>query len=118
MRFIVDEDVPKSAADLLVERGHEVIPVVEVLLPGSDDHLIARWAHEKRAVVVTCNLAHFRALLRRRRNLDAGLLGLPQLRARERLAEFVHLVEAEGLHLGQTRRIWLEIRTTTAHVGR
>ena len=114
----MDEDVPKSAADLLGERGHEVIPAVDVLLPGSDDHLIARWAHEQRAAVVTCNLVHFKGLLRRRRYLDAGLLGLPQLGARERLAEFMHLVEAEGLHLGQGRRMWLEIRETTVFLGR
>ena len=118
MRFIVDEDVPKSAADLLIERGHEVIAVADVLLPGSDDHLIARWAHEQRTVVVTCNLVHFKGLLRRRLYLEAGLLGLPQLGARDRLAEFMHLVEAEGLHLGQDRRMWLEIRETTVFLGR
>jgi predicted nuclease of predicted toxin-antitoxin system len=118
LRFIVDEDVPKSAADLLFERGHEVIPVEEVLLPGSDDHLIARWAHEQRAVVVTCNLTHFKRLLRRRLNADAGLLGLPQLGTRARLAEFIHLVEAEGQHLGEARRMWLEIRETTVFLGR
>ena len=118
MRFIVDEDVPKSAADLFVEKGHEVIAVVDALLPQADDYLIAQWAHEHHAVVVTCNVVHFRGLLRRRRNLDAGLLGLPQLGARERLAEFFHLVEAEDLHLGQGRRMWLEIRETTAFLGR
>lgn len=58
MRFVVDEDVPKSAADFLIERNHEVIHVAE-LLPGSDDHLIARWAHENTAIVVTCNLNTF-----------------------------------------------------------
>lgn len=118
MRFIVDEDVPKSAADLLVEKGHDVIAVVDALLPQADDYLIARWAHEHHAVVVTCNVIHFRRLLRRRHYLDAGLLGLPQLGARERLSEFSHLVEAEDLHLGQGGRMWLEIRETTAFVGR
>jgi hypothetical protein len=40
VRFIVDEDVPKSAADFLVDRGHDVDYVVDALLPGSEDHLV------------------------------------------------------------------------------
>jgi predicted nucleic acid-binding protein len=69
MLFIVDEDVPKSASDFLVEyaanHGHAVTLVPDVLLPGSDDHLIAKWAHENLAIVVTCNVRHFQALLQR-----------------------------------------------------
>jgi len=116
LRFVVDEDVPKSAADFLVERNHEVIHVAELLLPSSDDYLIARWAHENGAIVVTCNLKHFRPLLRRPRYLRAGLLGLTQVLARERLEQFIDLVEAEGEI--EASQFWLEIRDTTALVGR
>ena len=116
MRFVVDEDVPKSAADFLVERNHEVIHVAELLLPSSDDHLIARWAHENAAIVVTCNLKHFRPLLRRPRYQHAGLLGLTQVLSRQRLEQFIDLVEAEGEIEGG--HFWLEIRDTTALLGR
>jgi len=116
MRFVVDEDVPKSAADFLVERNHEVIHVAELLLPSSDDFLIARWAHENTAIVVTCNLRHFRPLLKRPRYQQAGLLGLTQVLARQRLEQFMELVEAEGELEGG--HFWLEIRDTTALLGR
>ena len=55
MDFLVDEDVPHSAAELLMERGHSVTYALDVLLPGSDDYLLAKWAHEHRATIVTCN---------------------------------------------------------------
>jgi predicted nuclease of predicted toxin-antitoxin system len=116
MRFVVDEDVPKSAADFLVERNHEVIHVAELLLPSSDDFLIARWAHENTAIVVTCNLRHFRPLLKRPRHQQAGLLGLTQVLSRRRLEQFIELVEAEGELEGG--HFWLEIRDTTALLGR
>lgn len=117
MRFIVDEDVPQSAAEFLIERGHEVIDVEAVLLPGSADYLIARWAHENGAVVVTCNVRHFRGLLRRDAYSQAGLLGLPQATARNRLERFIALIETE--HGGDmAHRLWIEIRETNALLGR
>ncbi len=117
MRFVVDEDVPKSAADFLAERNHEVVHVTDLLLPSSDDYLIARWAHENSAIVVTCNLKHFRPLLKRPRYQNAGLLGLTQVEARHRLEQFIQMLEAEGALAG-VGRVWLEIRDTTALVGR
>ena len=116
MRFVVDEDVPKSAADFLMERNHEVVRVAELLLPSSDDYLIARWAHENTAIVVTCNLKHFRPLLRRPRYQKAGLLGLTQVLSRQRLEQFIDLVETEGNI--ESSQFWLEIRDTTALLGR
>lgn len=118
MRFIVDEDVPKSAADFLAERGHELTHVLEVLLPGSADYLVARWAHENVATVVTCNLKHFRPLLRRPHYSNAGLLGLPhQAIARDRLETFIELIESEGAR-DVPDRIWIEVRESTALISR
>jgi hypothetical protein len=111
----VDEDVPKSASDLLIEREHEVAFVIQELMPESKDHLIARWAHERAAVVVTCNVRHFRPFMNRPSYSQAGLLGLPQLQARDRLERFVALLEAEA-ELGG--RVWLEIRASSAVVNR
>lgn len=119
MRFIVDEDVPKSAADFLRDRGHEPIHVHEVLLPGSADYLIARWAHENAAIVVTCNLKHFRPLLKRPHYARAGLLGLPdQAIARERLERFMAVIEAEEAQVGGKGRVWVEVRASTTLIGR
>jgi Trk K+ transport system NAD-binding subunit len=65
MRFLVDEDVPESATDFLRERGHEVVLVVEELMPGAPDVVIARLAHDLGAIVVTCNAKHFKRLIPR-----------------------------------------------------
>lgn len=121
MRFIVDEDVPKSAADFLAERGHEMSYVVDVLLPESADHLIARWAHENSASVVTCNVRHFLRLVTRPNYGHAGLLGLPhQAVARGRLEAFIDLIEAEGaLAMGaEGPRILIELRESTFLIRR
>jgi hypothetical protein len=118
VRFIIDEDVPKSAADFLVDRGHDVDYVVDALLPGSEDHLVCKWAHEHAAAVVTCNVRHFSGLLKREGYARAGLLGLPQPLARERLEEFIHLVETEGALFEDEGRLWLLIRDTTVLIGR
>ena len=119
MRFIVDEDVPKSAADFLRDRDHELTHVHEVLLPGSADYLIARWAQENLAIVVTCNLKHFRRILKRPTYARAGLLGLPhQAVARERLERFIQLIEAEEGAIEAGGRVWVEVRESTALIGR
>ena len=117
MRFIVDEDVPKSASDFLIQygsrHGHAVILVPNVLLPGSDDHLIAKWAHENVAIVVTCNVRHFQGLLQRPNYSQAGLLGLPQPNAKGRLELLMDLIEAEGAIAADAGRVWIEIREAT-----
>jgi len=118
VRFIVDEDVPKSASDFLIDRGHETTHVHDVLLPGSADYLIARWAHENVATVVTCNLKHFRPLLRRPHYARSGLLGLPdQAIAHDRLQQFIDVVEVEEALTGEGR-IWVEVRASTVLIGR
>jgi hypothetical protein len=98
--FIVDEDVPKSASDLLIEREHEVAFVLQEFMPESKDYLIARWAHERAAVVVTCNVRHFRPFMSRPTYTQAGLLGLPQLQARDRLERYWRLRERAAAGYG------------------
>jgi hypothetical protein len=92
--------------------------VHDVLLPGSDDHLIAKWAHENLAIVVTCNVRHFQALLQRATYSRGGLLGLPQPTARQRLELFINLIEAEGAIAGDAGRLWIEIRDSTTLLRR
>jgi vacuolar-type H+-ATPase subunit C/Vma6 len=119
VRFIVDEDVPKSAADFLRERNHDVTLVLDVLLPGSADYLIARWAHENLATVVTCNVRHFRTFKTRPAYGRAGLLGLPQgAAARQRLENLIEVVEAEENLAAVQGRVWVEIRESSAVIGR
>jgi hypothetical protein len=107
VKFLIDEDVPRSAADLLIERQHEVTFAVDVLLRGSDDQLLAKWAHEHSMTIVTCNYKHFASLLARPAYSQAGLVGLAQVEARDRLDRCIALIELEQK---QHHRVCAQIR--------
>ena len=53
MRLLVDQNVPDSVAQFLVERGHEVLLVREALGRSSPDQLIAQAAALQGIIVVT-----------------------------------------------------------------
>lgn len=112
MDFLIDEDVPGSAAELLVEREHAVTFAVNVLLPGSDDYLLAKWAHENHATIVTCNAKHFHRLLVKPQYSQAGLITLVQVPARGRLEQCILQIEAE---YRQNNRVRADIRSSTLH---
>ena len=106
MRFLIDEDVPVEVADLLAGRQHEVVNARDRigLGRGKPDTTVASAADADRAIVVTCNYRHFRALISRReptggrrRYRHAGLIALccEQGRAFKRLANFITEVEDE-----------------------
>lgn len=52
MRFLIDANMPRSTAPLLVRHGHEATHVAEVGL-GPDDEAIARHARAQGMVLVT-----------------------------------------------------------------
>ncbi len=47
MRFLIDEDLPRSTANLLREHGHEAIDVRDIGLRGASDGEIAAYAQQK-----------------------------------------------------------------------
>lgn len=104
MRFLLDHDVPEAVANLLLDRHHEIHRVRDLMAIDSQDRMIAEWADKNRAIVVTCNVRHFKPLLGRlqregyRRYRFAGLLGFEcgQVLARGRLEAFVENIEHEG----------------------
>jgi predicted nuclease of predicted toxin-antitoxin system len=53
---VVDEDMPRSAAKLLREKGHEVIDVRDAGLRGRPDKDILAFARERKATVITCDV--------------------------------------------------------------
>lgn len=113
MYFLIDEDVPRSAAEFLTERGHDIVYATDVVLQGSADELLAKWAHEHQAIIVTCNYRHFDALLGRQAFAQAGLLGIPQLDARARLERCLTLIESED----EQGRVWLQVRPNTVFIN-
>ena len=46
MRFVLDENFPKAAQNLLLLRGHDVADVRGSIHEGSDDDAVFRWAQE------------------------------------------------------------------------
>jgi hypothetical protein len=50
-RFLIDEDMPRSIADLLKSAGFECFDVRDIGLKGSKDELIFRWAQENKCTI-------------------------------------------------------------------
>ena len=106
IRLLIDENVPTSVARFLRERGHEVRFVQEEFARGTEDAVIARMASELSLVVVTWNYRHFKALAAKRQKSgrpsypNMGLIAFAcgEAEGAARLAQFLHLVEAEYEH--------------------
>lgn len=53
MRFLIDEDLPRSVGDLLRRYGHEAVDVRDIGLRGAKDSQIAFYAQNKSLCIVT-----------------------------------------------------------------
>ena len=53
MRFLIDEDLPRSAQDLFRKYGHEAVGVRDIGLRGAPDSEIAVYARRTRFCLVT-----------------------------------------------------------------
>lgn len=56
MRFLVDEDLPRSTSDLLQQHGHEAVDVRDIGLRGAKDPHIAAYAQSEGLCLVTGDL--------------------------------------------------------------
>jgi predicted nuclease of predicted toxin-antitoxin system len=56
MRFLVDEDLPRSVAALIRSYGHEALDVRDVGLRGATDQQIAAYARSQQLALVTGDL--------------------------------------------------------------
>jgi predicted nuclease of predicted toxin-antitoxin system len=55
MRFLVDEDLPRSVYSLLIEYGHEATQVRDTSLRGAPDTEIAAYAKENNLCLITAD---------------------------------------------------------------
>ncbi len=53
MRFLVDEDLPRSADSLLRQHGHEAVDIRDVGLRGASDTDIAAYARQHRLCLLS-----------------------------------------------------------------
>ncbi len=56
MIFIIDEDLPRSLAKVLEEKGYQVLDVRDIGLKGSSDRTILDYAIDKCATVITADI--------------------------------------------------------------
>lgn len=103
MRLLIDENVPLSVATFFQRRGHEVIFVRDVLLPGTPDPVVAAIGDQMDAIVVTWNQKDFRELAarapagtrRRLRNLGRISFRCNETRGRGRIEQVIDYIEFE-----------------------
>ena len=73
LRFLVDEDVPRSTAPLLREHGYIVEDVRDVGLRGRSDRDVFAYAQEVQAALITCDKG-FASLRRFPLGTHAGII--------------------------------------------
>ncbi|MDA8214200.1 MAG: DUF5615 family PIN-like protein [Nitrospiraceae bacterium] len=64
LKFVIDEDMPRSTARVLKDRGYEVLDVRDCGLRGRSDEEVLKFAQQQGAVILTGdmgfgNLLHF-----------------------------------------------------------
>jgi predicted nuclease of predicted toxin-antitoxin system len=64
LKFLIDEDIPRSTAKVLRDRGHKVLDVRDCGLRGEADKEVFKFAQKERAIILTGdlgfgNLLHF-----------------------------------------------------------
>lgn len=53
MRFLIDEDLPRSVCGLLLNHGHEPIDIRDIGLRGAKDLQIASYARDNKLCLIT-----------------------------------------------------------------
>ena len=56
MRFLIDEDLPRSMESLFRNYGHEAFSIVQVGLRGASDSTVAAYSQTHRLCLVTCDM--------------------------------------------------------------
>ena len=56
MKFVIDEDLPRSTAKILRDAGHEVFDIRDHGLRGKEDNEILAFATQRKAILITGDL--------------------------------------------------------------
>ncbi len=123
MLLVIDENVPASVGRVFSDRGHEVVHVLDVALPGTPDDVIARYGDIHEAMVITWNRRDFRRLsalvspdnVRRFRRLSWIAFRCSEPHGAARARRWIEAIEFH-LNLAQQRRdrrLMVDITETT-----
>jgi predicted nuclease of predicted toxin-antitoxin system len=88
VRFLLDNDVPDVAARVLMEAGHDVLLLRNVMPKRSSDPVVLDYAVTNGLLLITCNRDDFIPLARARTHY--GLIVL--IRRRSRIVECANLL--------------------------
>lgn len=56
LRFLIDEDVPRSTTRVLRDAGFDVINAHEAGLQGKSDDLVFTFAQNEKRLLITCDM--------------------------------------------------------------
>ena len=73
LRFLTDEDVPRSTARVLQDAGFDAVDVRDVGLRGKSDPLVFAYAQREKRLLITCDLG-FSNILKFPPSQNIGLL--------------------------------------------
>jgi predicted nuclease of predicted toxin-antitoxin system len=121
MRFILDENVPRSASAIFTDHGFRVAYIRDLIPAGSVDQLVAFVAEDQSAVLVSNDGDFQKIALRipdgqktRFRNLSRIWLRCTEYQAAQRIEKAFSFIEAEFVIAAQSidRRMILSIGNT------
>ena len=94
MRFLLDENVPRSLAGALVQRGHDALPIPERLRSSADTKVLAHAARSQRILVtLDTDFGTLVFVTRRRPPPAIVLLRLPAAELVERVDAVIAAME-------------------------
>jgi len=53
MKFLIDEDLPRSVGNLLQRHGHEAVDIRDTILRGANDAEVAEYAHKHKLCLLS-----------------------------------------------------------------
>ena len=95
MRFLLDHDVPIDISYCLVELGHEVVRLQQVLDTSAQDEQVLNYASRKGSILITCNRDDFLKLAEEKTHTGIIVLIRRRTRAAERAA-LIRLLDRAG----------------------
>jgi predicted nuclease of predicted toxin-antitoxin system len=95
MRFLLDQDVPIDVSYSLVQLGHQVVLLREVLDPLAEDAQVIEYAFQNGWILVTCNRDDFLELAQGKPHAGLIILIRRRSRAAERAA-LIRLIDKAG----------------------
>lgn len=107
LRFLTDEDVPRSTARILRDAGFDAVDVRDVGLRGKSDALVFAYAQREERLLISCDLG-FSNILKYPPSQNVGLL-VVRIPDSEPIDRFNHEVLRAVTEVGENLRQHLAI---------